>query len=46
MSATPGACVEPGCLARRSLCHKVNLPASCEVRRPAVTQTKSAELCS
>ena len=29
MRATPGACIKPGCLARRPLCHKVNLPASC-----------------
>ena len=26
MCATPGACIKPGCLARRPLCHKVNLP--------------------
>ena len=30
MRATPGACIKPGCLARCPLCHKVNLPASCE----------------
>ena len=30
--ATPGACIKPGCLAQRPLCHKVNLPASCEVQ--------------
>ena len=33
MCATPGACIKPGCLARRSLCLKVNLP-SCVARRP------------
>ena len=33
MRATPGACIKPGCLARRPLYHKVNLPASCEARR-------------
>ena len=33
MRATPGVCIKPGCAARRSLCHKVNLPASCEVQR-------------
>ena len=33
MSATPGACIKPGCLARRPLCHRVNLP-SCVARRP------------
>ena len=33
MLATPGACIKPGCLARRSLCHKLNLPASCEAQR-------------
>ena len=43
MRATPGACVKPGCLARRPLCHKVNLPASCEALVP---QSKSTELCS
>ena len=32
MSATPGACIEPG-LVQRPLCHKVNLP-SCVARRP------------
>ena len=26
MCTTPGACIKPGCLARRPLCHKVNLP--------------------
>ena len=25
MRATPGACIKAGCLARRPLCHKVNL---------------------
>ena len=33
MCATPGTCIKPGCLARRPLCHKVNLP-SCVARRP------------
>ena len=33
MRATPGACIKPGCLTRRPLCHKVNLPASCEAQR-------------
>ena len=33
MCATPGACIKSGCLARRPLCHKVNLP-SCVARRP------------
>ena len=33
MRATPGACIKPGCLARRPLCHKVNLPASCKAQR-------------
>ena len=33
MCATPGACVGPGCLARRPLCHKVNIPNSV-ARRP------------
>ena len=28
-----GACITPGCLARRPLCHKVNLLASCEAQR-------------
>ena len=32
MSATPGACTNPG-LVRRPLCHKINLP-SCVARRP------------
>ena len=32
MCATPGACIKPGRLARRPLCHKVNLP-SCVARR-------------
>ena len=46
MRATPGACIKPGCLARRPLCHKVNLPASCEAQRLAVVpQSKSTELC-
>ena len=34
MRATPGACINPGCLTRRQLCHKVNLPASYESRCP------------
>ena len=34
MRATPGACIKPGCLARRPLCHKVNLTATCEARHP------------
>ena len=47
MRATPGACIKPGCLARRPLCHKVNLPASCEAQRlHVVPQSKSTELCS
>ena len=33
MRATPSACIKPGCLARRPLCHKVNL-LSCVARRP------------
>ena len=33
MCATPGACIKPGCLARRPLYHKVNLPASWEAQR-------------
>ena len=33
MRATPSACIKPGCLARRPLCHKVNLQVSCEVQR-------------
>ena len=33
MCATPGACIKPGCLVRRPLCHKVNLPSSV-ARRP------------
>ena len=33
MGATPGACIKQGCLPRRPLCHKVNLPASCEAQR-------------
>ena len=33
MRATLGACIKPGCLARRPLCHKVNLPASCKGQR-------------
>ena len=33
MCATPSACIKPGCLARRPLCHKVNL-LSCVARRP------------
>ena len=33
MRATPGACIKPDCLARRPLCHEVNLPASCEAQR-------------
>ena len=28
MRAIPGACIKPGCLARRPLCYKVNLPES------------------
>ena len=33
MCATPGACIKPGCLTRRPLSHKVNLPSSV-ARRP------------
>ena len=33
MCATPGACINPGCLAQRPLYHKVNLPSSV-ARRP------------
>ena len=33
MRGTPGACIKPVCLARRPLCHKVNL-LSCVARRP------------
>ena len=33
MRATPCACIKPRCLARRPLCHKVNLAASCEAQR-------------
>ena len=33
MRATPGACIKPGCFARRPLCHKANL-LSCVARRP------------
>ena len=33
MRATPAACIKPGCLVRRPLCHKVNLLASCEAQR-------------
>ena len=33
MRVTPGACIKSGCLARRPLCHKVNL-LSCVTRRP------------
>ena len=33
MCATTGACIKPGCAARRLLCRKVNL-LSCVVRRP------------
>ena len=33
MRGTPGTCIKPGCLARRPLCHEVNLPASCEAQR-------------
>ena len=33
MCATPGAYMKPTCLARRPLCHKVNLPSSV-ARRP------------
>ena len=36
MCATPGACIKPGCLARRPLCHEVNLPG-CEARRRHIT---------
>ena len=32
-TARPGACIKPGCLARRPLRHKVNLP-SCVALRP------------
>ena len=47
MRATPGACIKPGCLARRPLSHKVNLPASCEAQGlHVVPQIKSTELCS
>ena len=28
MCATPDACIKLGCLARRPLCHKVNIPSS------------------
>ena len=35
--ATPGACTKPGCLARRLLCHKVNL-LSCTAWRPLCHQ--------
>ena len=33
MRATPGACIKPGCLALRLLCHRVNL-LSCVARQP------------
>ena len=33
MSATPRACIKPGCFARRPLCHKVNQP-SCVAQWP------------
>ena len=33
MCATTGACIKPGCAARRLLCRKVNL-LSCVARRP------------
>ena len=33
MCAAPGAYMKPACLARRPLCHKVNLPSSV-ARRP------------
>ena len=33
MRAILGACIKPGCLARRPLCHKVNLPANCVAQR-------------
>ena len=33
MRATAGVCIKPVCLARSPLCHKVNLPASCEAQR-------------
>ena len=58
MSATPGACIKPDCLARRPLCHEVNLPASCEAQRLLChkvnllscvawpPQSKSTELCT
>ena len=34
MRGTPSACIKPVCLARRPLCHEVNLPGSWEARRP------------
>ena len=48
MRATPGGCIKASCLARRPLCHKVNLPASCEAQRllckQSIEQSKSTEL--
>ena len=46
MRASPGACIKPGCLALRPLCHKVNLPASCDAQRLLCHKSKSTELCS
>ena len=34
MRATPGACIKPGCLARRPWCQEEHLPGSCKARRP------------
>ena len=45
MRSTPGACVKPGCLARWPLCHKVNLPASSEARRPALCHKVNLPSC-
>ena len=44
MRATPGACIKPGCLARRPLCHKVNLPRLCSAA--VMPQSKATEMWS
>ena len=43
MCATPGACIKPGCLARRPLGHKVKSTELCS-SAAVVPQSKSTEI--
>ena len=46
MCATPGACIKPGCLARRPLGDKVNQSTELCSSAAVVPQSKSTEFCS